>query len=172
MRLKRLALVILCIIPLSSSVCCASNEGLAVGAGVSYHAVLWQAPSFFYEFTSGYWAGVVISYGFGAFNLRGAVTVIDLETLRIEHEPQLSVWLDTQVASVGPVGLYVGGRLNIDPFENWTGATLTFDLAISPIRFTEVRVGVGYEWTLFPASVDLRGLYLGVGVLTTLPLAQ
>ena len=168
--MTRIVSLILCIAVFSTVVLSAYGEGFEIGTGISYHEEVWQTPPG--SFRSGYWAGVVVGYGFGALSIRGAATVVDLESLAIEREPQFSVWLNARIASLGPVGLYVGGRLNIDPFDDWVGAAIVTDLGVSPIRYTEVTLGMGYLWTLYLASTNARGIYFSVGVLTVFSLTR
>jgi len=93
MQLKRVAIVVCLAVSLFATLACIGADGLSMGTGVSYHGVLWQQPSSFLSFSSGYWAGILVEYAFGLFSARAAATVVDLETLRIENDPQFSLWL-------------------------------------------------------------------------------
>jgi hypothetical protein len=147
---------------------CAEAEFLSVSVSASQSFTVWQtSPPVFESSTT--WGGVGIALIYSRLSLSGAITLLDIESMRVRFPPAFSMSLNLNWMEIEPFGLSIGVGFVLNPSNN-VGAYIGISFSWSPFHFNTYNVGVGIQTILPGSSLSATGIYIGCGVSIIIPL--
>jgi len=164
---KRSVYVVILLLVLGVTSVGVSGEWLRFTTGVSAAYTLWQtSPHRFASET--YWGGLGIEVLYRSLSVSAAITLADLETLRIQDDPSIGLGVSLALLKRNDAGLRWGAGTVIHPRTNWIAISTSAIVFWDALPLTTLRAWVGYETVLSGASGSC--IFVGAGTTLYFPL--